>query len=182
MTKKHTHKNNGRSVISWPKSPMGALLNVQITNYPAIFIYCTEVHYFILLNRAGWVPFSCFHNPPNSDMDWLGSLTCVRDRSFLCVRYTHTGGWLEAHRQRVSTTFLAREKLSNFSCAPDGVRTRVTDVIESSVPRSLYDLPTEPPRHPSYCKRSYSIPLGVQNSFETDVNLELLGRLFCRYQ
>ena len=38
--------------------------------------------------------------------------------------------------QRVSITFFDSEKLTNFSCAPDGVPTWVTDVTESGVQRS----------------------------------------------
>ena len=37
------------------------------------------------VSKACWV-FSCFRNPPNSDMDYI-SLTCVRDHSYeyVCV-------------------------------------------------------------------------------------------------
>ena len=68
--------------------------------------------------RAAMIPspasvcwgFSCFRNPPNSDMGLLGSLTCVRDHSCACV-YTH-GGW--AYQQRVSVTFLTLKNSPNF--------------------------------------------------------------------
>ena len=42
------------------------------------------------------------------------------------------------------------EKLKSCSCAPDGIRTLVTDVMESSVRCSL---PLEPPRHPVHQER-----------------------------
>ena len=52
--------------------------------------------------NACWV-FSCFRNPPKSDRAWTtGSLTCAGHHSHAC------GGW--THRQRVSATFLTREK------------------------------------------------------------------------
>ena len=57
-------------------------------------------------------------------MTWTtGSLTCVRDHSYACA-YTRGLGTQTA----VSTTFLT-DKLTICSCAPDGVRTLVTDVI-----------------------------------------------------
>ena len=75
------------------------------------------------LLSACWF-FSCFHNPPNSDVDYR--IVNVPTWSFLCMR-VHTGtAW--AHRQRVSTTFFDMEKLSQFfSCASDagGIRTSV---------------------------------------------------------
>ena len=68
-----------------------------------------------------------------------GSLTCVRDHSYDAPAYTR--GW--PRRQRVSTTFLTREKLSPFfNCVPDaggGSNLRSMD-LESDA------LPTEPPR------------------------------------
>ena len=66
---------------------------------------------------ACWV-FLCFRNAPNSDVDYR--IFNVRTWPFLCVRIHTRRGW--AHRQRVDTTFLT-EKLTNFSCAADGVRT-----------------------------------------------------------
>ena len=68
----------------------------------------TESRYLTLINykvHAG--SFSCFHNPPNSDMDYTRSSTCARDHSYACA-YTRGVAW--AHRQRVSTTFLTRGK------------------------------------------------------------------------
>ena len=61
-----------------------------------------------LLN-ACWV-ISCFHNPPNADMDYMFFNVRIRGRSNACG-YTH-GGW--AHRQRVSTTFLTRKISHTF--------------------------------------------------------------------
>ena len=55
-----------------------------------------------------WV-FSCFRNPPNSDMDYriFNRSTC----SFLCDAYSHRG-W--AHRQQASTTFLTWKNSDKF--------------------------------------------------------------------
>ena len=70
---------------------------------------------------ACWV-FSCFRNPPNSDMDYR--IFNVRTWPFLSV-HMHTGGW--AHRHRVSTTFLTRKNSISFSCAPDRIQTWVME-------------------------------------------------------
>ena len=61
--------------------------------------------------------FSCFRNPPN----WDGVHDHVR-------AYSHR---VWAHRQRVSTTFLTRLKLSYFCLvpAPDGVRTSILRIL-----------------------------------------------------
>ena len=60
--------------------------------------------------------FSCFRNPPNSDMEYR----IINMRTFLCVRI-HTGEG--AHRQLVSTIFELGKILINVYCAPDGIRT-----------------------------------------------------------
>ena len=76
--------------------------------------------YLHLLTKSTFILLSV-----NADMDYR--IFNVRTRSFLCVGIG-MGGWI--HQQRVSTTFFIT-KNHNFSCAPDGARTRVTDVIES---------------------------------------------------
>ena len=64
-----------------------------------------EQRYPVLQVHAGYVRVSVIYRTLTRT---TGSVTCVRDRKFLCVRvYTH-GGW--AHRQRVSPTFLTRKK------------------------------------------------------------------------
>ena len=80
--------------------------------------------------------FSCFRNPPNSDMDFN-----VHTWSFLCVR-SHTG---VGRTDNESAQHFDSEKLTNFSCAPDGVRTSGPLDLESRVDV----LPVEPARHPS---------------------------------
>ena len=103
-----------------------------------------EQRYPVLQVHAGR-DCSCFRNPPNSDMEYR--IFIVRTRSFLCVRVGFTrGGW--AHRQRVSTTFLTRKNWFCFSCALDGVRTRVMECgVRHALPRSSL--------------QSHSIVLGV---------------------
>ena len=61
--------------------------------------------------------FSCFRNPPNSDIDYR--IFDVRTRSFLCVSI-HTG---VGHTDNESTQHFDSEKLTNFYWAPDGDRT-----------------------------------------------------------
>ena len=84
------------------------------------------------------VIFMCFHNPPNSDMDYriFNVRACIVFRMRV---YTH-GGW--EHRQRISTTFLTRKnsqiRKKTNSCSPDGIRTFVLLDLESDA------LPTEP--------------------------------------
>ena len=93
-----------------------------------------QSHYPTLTNKSACRVFSCFHNPPNSDMDYTGSLTCVRDHSCACV---YTRG-LGTHQQRVST-FLTRKNSHNlFYCAPDAGRVRTCDLWISNP--TLYQL------------------------------------------
>ena len=66
----------------------------------------TELRYWTLTNYSACCVFSCFHNPPNSDVYYR--IFKVRTWSLSCVRI-HTGSW--AHRQRVSTTLFCSEKL-----------------------------------------------------------------------
>ena len=74
-----------------------------------------------------------------------GSLTCECNHWILCVRiyiYKRGLGTPTANQHNIFDS----EKLSpNCSCAPDWVRTRVTDVIEFLKSDAL---PVEPPRHP----------------------------------
>ena len=76
-----------------------ALSNVQLVTLQKYML--SSCH-----QSACWI-FSCFRNPSNSDYRSCN----VRTSSFLWVRI-HTGGW--AHRQRVSTTFLTRNKTLTF--------------------------------------------------------------------
>ena len=59
--------------------------------------------------------------------------------------YTHRG--LGTNRASQHNNIIDSGKLTQFSCAPDGVRTRVTDIIECRVRRSTNSA-TPPPRHP----------------------------------
>ena len=79
--------------------------------------------------------FSCFRNPPNSDLDYR--IFIVRTWSFLCVR-VHTGGW--AHRQRVSTIYLTRKNSQMFIVL-------LTGFEPSSFGSESDDLLIKPPRH-----------------------------------
>ena len=60
--------------------------------------------------------FLCFHNPPNSDIDyWIFNM---RTWSFVCMRI-HTGvGYIDSDSAQ---PFFHSEKLS-FSCAPDRIQ------------------------------------------------------------
>ena len=78
--------------------------------------------------------FSCFRNPPNSDMDYR--IFNVHMWSFVCVHaYNTHRGW--AHWQ-VSTTFFSRKKITIFFCAPDWAGIRTWGVWISSL--MLYQL------------------------------------------
>ena len=88
-------------------------------------IWSTFQHSVLLLVNAGF-----FVIPPNSDMDYrisnvrAWSSLCMRDWAAIEEEEEH-GDW--AHRQRVSTTRLTRKNLLSFSCAPDGIQTRVME-------------------------------------------------------
>ena len=57
--------------------------------------------------------FSCFSNPPNSDMDYMVFNVCTWSFLFMCV-YTHRD-W--AHWQRVSTTWTWKKTDKFFLCS-----------------------------------------------------------------
>ena len=67
---------------------------------------------------ACWV-FSCFHNPPNSDKNYM--IFNVRTWSLLCVRI-NTG---VEHTDGESVQHFCLGKSHKFACAPDGIRTSV---------------------------------------------------------
>ena len=85
----------------------------------------------LLLFSTCWV-FSCFRNPPNSDMDSV-VLACVRDQSCVHVYTRGLGTPTSQHNSFDS------EKLTNCSCAPDGIRPSVLWILSLA----LYQL-----RHP----------------------------------
>ena len=101
------------------------------TTYTLTWIACIHSHtYFntvtttwckapaqLLFFSACWV-FSCFRNPPNSDMDYR--FLIMRTWWFLCV-CVHTGVW-HTDSEWVCTTFFL-EKLTIFSSASDRIRT-----------------------------------------------------------
>ena len=68
-----------------------------------------------------------------------GSVTCVRDHSYACIPYTQGLGTPTASQRNIFNS----EKLTNFSCAVDRVRTlgqRISlesDVLQWPVKRSL---------------------------------------------
>ena len=62
--------------------------------------------------------FSCFHNPPNSDMDYRIFNVCTWSNS-VCVRI-HTG---VGHTDSESAQPVWLRKTHNLYCAPDGIRT-----------------------------------------------------------
>ena len=70
---------------------------------------CCEAPTELLFFSACWV-FSCFCNPPNSDMDYR--TFNVRTWSFLCV-CIHMGG---GHTDRESGHFWLRKTLKMFLC------------------------------------------------------------------
>ena len=76
--------------------------------------------------------FSCFRNPPNYDMDY----GIFNVRTFLCVRI-HTGMGHTDNDE--SAQHFDSEKLSIFSCAPDGIRTSYHGIHWISWP-TLYPL------------------------------------------
>ena len=83
---------------------------------------------------ACWV-FSCFRNPPNTDMDYR--IFNMRTWSLLLLLYRR--GW--AYRQRVSTTVLTRKKSFRFLVLLTGFELGPWTVKSDA-------LPTEPPRRP----------------------------------
>ena len=86
---------------------------------------------------ACWV-FSCFRNPPNSDMDYRIFNVCMR--SFLCV-HIHTGvGDTDESAQH----FWLGKTLTNFSCAHDTDRVRTSGLWISSPMLSLLSHPVTP--------------------------------------
>ena len=113
-----------------------------------------------LLSYKCMLVFSCFRDTPNSKSDiWTTGVFNVRTRSFLCVTaYTH--GRL-AHRQRVSTICLTREKeriVTNFYRDPGGVRTSGQWIL-SPTPYQLTPPPTHTHTHPLRisCARDYTV-------------------------
>ena len=71
------------------------------------------------LTSACWV-FSCFRNPPKSDNDMdYRNFMCVSDHSYVRV-YTWMG---VGHTDKSAPIFWLGKTLTNFSCAPDRVRT-----------------------------------------------------------
>ena len=98
-------------------------------------MYCTEVHLSFWKIHA-WV-FSCFRNPPNSDMDSM--IFNVRStRSFLCVRSLYT--------RRLDTPTASQHNMFDreqlvFSCAPQGVRTSGHRVLSPTLYQSNWASP-----------------------------------------
>ena len=108
---------------------------------------------------AYWV-FSCFRNPPNSDVDDM--IFNVRTWSFRLMRaynYTH-GGWAHRQSQHNISDF---EKLLQF----------VLLLLAGFEPRVFgFDaLPIEPPRHPIY-KSAYCTVYFLQQWGTADAEIK----------
>ena len=77
--------------------------------------------------------FSCFRNPPNSEMDYRTfNVPCG---VVILTRANTRGGW--AHRQRVSTTFQTKTKQKTVSCAPDRVWTSAHRTVSPTLQQSI---------------------------------------------
>ena len=107
-----------------------------------LYIYTVTTTWYeapaqLLFFIASWV-FSCFRNPPNSDIEYR--IFNVRTWAFLCVRI-HTGvGHISQHN------ILYSEKLTMFSCAPDGIRTLVLGILRPTLYQ--WSHPVSPNPHP----------------------------------
>ena len=98
------HDSHGRHGSKRREHSHGSHAVTHALYINAVTITWCEAPAQLLVFSACWV-FSCFRNPPNSDMDYM---------IFIVHACTHRG-W--AHRQRVSTIF--------FYCAHNGIRTFV---------------------------------------------------------
>ena len=104
-------------------------------------------HIFLWPQSTGWLSsapfsacwvFSCFHNPPNSDMDYRIfniSHACVHDHSYVCA-YTHGLGTLTVSQH---STFDS-EKLTIFSCAPDRIQSSVHWILSLMLPYFIVEV------------------------------------------
>ena len=93
---------------------------LKLQDVSFFFHIVTTINWLIFslpLFSACWV-FSCFRNPLNSDIDYIGYLACVHDHSYVGV-YTQGLGILTASQHNIFDS----EKVTSFSCASDGVRT-----------------------------------------------------------
>ena len=114
----------------------------------------TESRYPTLTNNeSAWWVFSCFHNPPNSDMDYR--IFNVRTWLFLCVRGVHMG---VGHTDSESAHFwFGGGKLPDFSCAPDAGRVWTSYLWISNL--TLYQL-----SHPVIHNKKMDLIMPVPNS------------------
>ena len=115
-THPHTHTHTNRHIIMLLVFFLYTLLSFGKFQ-PPYLLKATAAKRAVLPTSTCWV-FSRFCNPPNSDMGYR--IFNVRTWSFLCVRIHtgvgHTGNESAQH-------FWLGKTLTNFSCAPDGVRT-----------------------------------------------------------
>ena len=112
-------------VVSFEACCQWGLLTVQITRHYLLFKLTVQKYIDPSVSdvHAGSFPVSVIHQT----LTWTtGSLTCVHDHSYACV-YTQGLGTPTLSQYNIFDS----EKLTHFSCAPDGVRAQVTDLIES---------------------------------------------------
>ena len=118
------------------------------------------------LLSARWV-FSCFCNPPNSDVDyrifnmWMWSFLCM------CI---HTG---DGHTNSESAHFWLR-KIHVFLCSRQGSNSGFSG--HGILTPTLWDLPTEPPCHHNYQAIHHTelIPVQLRNESFTPDKLSVL--------
>ena len=118
----------------------------QEQHYPVLQVHAGSFHVSVIPTTLTWI---------------TGSLTCVHDHSYVCV-YIHTGG-LGTPKSSQHNIF-DPEKLTNLSCAPDGVRTlglwmSSPTLYQLSHPVTQFCVHISPPP-PSHCF-SLSLSLSV---------------------
>ena len=113
--------------------------------------------------HAGSFSVSVFHGT----LTWnTGSLSCVRDHSCACA-YTQGLGTPTASQHNICDS----EKLTNFSCTPDGIRTSVLWVSSPT----LYQL-----RHPRYWSAQSADVTNKSGPFNLMLHFTLSGFVFCQ--
>ena len=129
-------------VVSLEACCQWALLSVQITrHYTTLqFKFTVKKYMYPSVSKvhAGSVRVPVIHRTLTLTKGSLSAYVIILIS--VCILYTH-GGWVHRQRDYESMIYSQNnnfdsEKFTKFACAPDGVRTRVTDVIESRDRRS----------------------------------------------
>ena len=120
---------------------------------------------------ACWV-FSCFHNPPNSDMDYR--IFNARARSFLCVRIDTGVGHTDSEAAHFDW-----KTLTNISCALDEVRTSGHGIHWILRP-TLYHL-SQSMSHPvtPACTHTHTQSVSLSLSVSLSPSLTVRVHLYC---